>query len=231
MQRDPGAGVARASWNPHEIDAFLAVAVERRYKPGVAIIRQGDPTSVHLFVQGWAKVMLTTLSGHEVLLTLQGPGDLSGHWEAAQGALSPAAASVVALEPTVTMAVTADRFVGFLLTHPHACLGELRNLVNLTIGLEERRVEFAYVSTGQRLAALLVDLAVRHGRETPDGVEIAIALSQDEISGMIGASRDSVTRALTSMRARGLVATGRRSMTVRDFEALRAYAAASGAHI
>lgn len=225
MQRDPGAGVARASWDPHEIDALVAMAAERRYKPGVAIIRQGDPTSVHLIVQGWAKVMITMLSGHEVVLALQGPGDLSGHWEAVQGPLAPAAASVVALEPTVTMAVTADRFIEFLLAHPHACVGELRNLVNLTLGLEERRVEFAFVGTGQRLAALLVDLAVRHGRQTHDGMEITLALSQDEISGMIGASRDSVTRALTSMRARGLVTTGRRSMTVRDFDALRAYAA------
>jgi CRP-like cAMP-binding protein len=78
--------------------------------------------------------------------------------------------------------------------------------------------------TGQRLAALLVDLAVRHGRDTADGIEIGIALSQDEISGMIGASRDSVIRALASMRSRGLVVTGRRSMTVRDLDALGAYA-------
>lgn len=95
--------------------------------------------------------------------------------------------------------------------------------------LEERRVDVALVGTGQRLAGLLIDLAVRHGRETTEGIEIAIALSQDEISGLIGASRDSVTRALTSMRSQGLVATGRRSMRVRDLDALRAYAASERA--
>ena len=38
------------------------------------------------------------------------------------------------------------------------------------------------------------------------------------MAGMIGASRDSVSRALTSMRSRGLVETGRRLITVRDLE-------------
>jgi CRP-like cAMP-binding protein len=86
-------------------------------------------------------------------------------------------------------------------------------------------VDSALVGSGQRLATMLVDLAARHGRDTADGVEIAIALSQDEIAGMIGASRDSVTRALASMRSRGLVETGRRSIIVRDLDALRADAA------
>jgi CRP-like cAMP-binding protein len=200
------------------------MAVERRYKKGAAVIRQGDPTAVHLIVDGWAKVTTTRLSGHEVLILLQGPGEIVGHYEAVQGPQWPADASVVALEPTTTMAVTADRFVEFLLSHPHACLAELRNLVKVVLNSDQRRVDFTLVGTGQRLASLLVDLAVRHGRDTADGVEIAIALSQDEISGMIGASRDSVIRALASMRSRGLVVTGRRSMTVRDVDALAAYA-------
>jgi hypothetical protein len=41
---------------------------------------------------------------------------------------------------------------------------------------------------------------------------------------MIGASRDSDIRALSSLRSRGLLVTGRRSVTLRDLDALRAYA-------
>ena len=45
-------------------------------------------------------------------------------------------------------------------------------------------------------------------------------LSQDEIAGLIGASRESVARALASLRARGLVATGRRAIRILDPDAL-----------
>ena len=225
MQSDRAPDVTSKSWNRDQTDAFEAMAAERRYKKGFAIIRQGDPTTVHLIVQGWVKVTSTRLSGHELVISLRGPGELLGHYEAVQGPLWPAAASIVALEPTTTMSAAGDRFVEFLLAHPSACLAELRTVVTEVVDSGRQRVDSALVGSGQRLAAMLVDLAVRHGRETADGVEIAIALSQDEIAGMIGTSRDSVIRALASMRSRGLLETGRRSITVRDLDALRADAA------
>ncbi|HEX9258332.1 MAG TPA: Crp/Fnr family transcriptional regulator [Acidimicrobiales bacterium] len=225
MQGDQGPVAAANSWSRHETDAFMAGAGERRYKKGAAIIRQGEPTAVHLIVRGWVKVTSTRLSGHELVILLRGPGELLGHYEAVQGPAWPAAASIVALEPTTTMSVTADRFIEFLLAHPAVCLAELRTLVTEAVSISRQRVDSALVGSGQRLAAMLVDLAVRHGRETNDGIEIAIALSQDDIAGLIGASRDSVIRALASMRSRDLVETGRRSITVRDLDALRADAA------
>ncbi len=229
MDRSVGTVVGPKSWNRHETDALVAMAVERRYKAGVAIIRQGDPTTVHLIVGGWVKVTSTRLSGHELAFSLRGPGELLGHYEAVQGPLHPAYASIVALEATTTMSVAADRFVEFLLAHPSACLAELRTVVTEVVRSGRQLVDSALVGSGQRLAALLVDLAVRHGRETADGVEIAIALSQDEIGGMIGASRDSVIRSLASMRSRGLVVTGRRSLTIRNLAALSADAASERA--
>lgn len=208
---------------------FVAMAVERRYKQGVAIIRQGDPTAVHVIVHGWVKVVSARLSGHEQTVAIRGPGELIGHYEAVLGPLWPADASVVTVEPTTTVSVAADRFLEFMLAHPHACLAVLRTLVTEVVDADHLRVDSALVGGGQRLAALLVGLASRHGHETPDGIEIAIALSQDEIAGLIGASRDTVIRALASMRSRGLVKTGRRSMTICDLEALRADAASERA--
>lgn len=208
-----------------DTDSFLAMAVERRYKKGAVVMLQGEaPTSVQMVTEGWVKVTNTRRSGDETVLLLLGPGELLGHFEAVHGPGTGAAASVIALEPTVTMAVAAERYIEFLLTHPAACLAQLRQVISLSLGIEGRRVDAAIVGTGPRLAALLVDLADRHGHAAPDGIEIALALSQAELGGMIGASRDSVIRALTSMRSRGLLATGRRSMTVRDLEGLRAYA-------
>jgi CRP-like cAMP-binding protein len=225
VSSDPGPVVVPPSWTLPDAQAFAALAVERRYKKGAVIVRQGDPTAVHLIVDGWVKVTSTRLSGHELVISLRGPGELLGHYEAVRGPAWPADAGIVALEPATTMAVAADRFVQFLLAHPSACLAQLRTVVTEVVSSGRQRVDSVLVGSGQRLAAVLVDLAVRHGRETVDGVEIAIALSQDEIAGMIGASRDSVIRALASMRARGLVETGRRSITVRDLDALRADAA------
>jgi CRP-like cAMP-binding protein len=56
-----------------------------------------------------------------------------------------------------------------------------------------------------------------------DGIQIDVALSQEELAGYVLASRESVARALTTLRRQALVTTGRRSIVVHDVEGLRAF--------
>ena len=73
----------------------------------------------------------------------------------------------------------------------------------------------------RRLAALLVELSTR---ESAARGHADVTLSQHELAGMIGASRESVARALGTLRGRGLVETGRRAIRVVDPEGLRSLA-------
>jgi CRP/FNR family transcriptional regulator, cyclic AMP receptor protein len=170
------------------------------------------------------KVVQTTSSGHEVLVTLLGPGDAIGHFEAFEGLGARHWASVVALDDTRTAAVPADRFLEHLHDHPDAAVEQLRQLIERLRRIDRSRLETALFDTAHRLASLLVDLADRRSATTPEGVVLGVSLSQDEMSTMIGASRDSVARALTSLRSREMVRTGRRTITILDLDALRAFA-------
>jgi CRP/FNR family transcriptional regulator, cyclic AMP receptor protein len=70
-----------------------------------------------------------------------------------------------------------------------------------------------------RLARSMVDLA---DRLDPRSGEVELPVSQRELAESCGASREAVTKALATFRARGWVRTGRRSVTVLDLSALRA---------
>ena len=213
-------------WDPRDLQALVDLGQERRYRKGAYLMLQGDPVrTVHLFVEGWAKVVVTTAAGHDVLLTILGPADLVGDFEALEGV--GRSASVVALEPVTTRVVTDDQFREYLAAHPNAALDLLRTFIHRIRVADRRRIEAGLLDTPHRLGSLLLTLAERHGRPTPQGITISIALSQEEISSMIGASRDSVTRALTTLRSRGWVATSRRSMTLTDIDALRTFVAES----
>ena len=72
-----------------------------------------------------------------------------------------------------------------------------------------------------RVARRLVELAERFGEPDGQGVRIGVALSQDELAGWVGASREAVAKALRVLRDRGFVTTGRRTMTVLDLDGLR----------
>lgn len=186
---------------------------------------QGETVStVHLILDGWVKGVRTMPSGREVLVAVLGPDEIIGHFEAFEGGGARHWATVITLDELRTTAVHADRFLEFLREHPDAALEQLRRLIEQVARTDRRLREAALFDTAHRLASLLVDLADRQSEATPDGVMIGIPLSQDEISSLIGASRDSVARALTSLRKRGLVRTGRRTMTIVDLDAVRAFA-------
>jgi CRP-like cAMP-binding protein len=51
-----------------------------------------------------------------------------------------------------------------------------------------------------------------------------LPLSQEQVAGWCGASRESTVKALTSLRALGCITTGRRDVVIGDPEALRRHA-------
>jgi CRP/FNR family transcriptional regulator, cyclic AMP receptor protein len=55
-------------------------------------------------------------------------------------------------------------------------------------------------------------------------VTITLPISQEELAGWTGASREAVTKSLRTLRDLGWIETGRRSISVRDAEALRRFA-------
>ena len=66
----------------------------------------------------------------------------------------------------------------------------------------------------------MVDLRLRL-QGSPDGVlRIRLPLSQEELAGWAGASREAVVKALRKLRARGWIETGRREIRVLDLPAL-----------
>ena len=87
---------------------------------------------------------------------------------------------------------------------------------------DEKRIEFSTFTTIGRVAARLLELSDRYGREEDGMVRIALPLSQEELAGATGSSLESVGRALQTMRSLKCVETRRREIWVRDRQALEA---------
>jgi DNA-binding GntR family transcriptional regulator len=71
---------------------------------------------------------------------------------------------------------------------------------------------------------VLGDIAVACGTPDRQGVRLGIQLNQVELAELIGASGDTVQRALRTLRNDGLVGTGYRTITVLDSGGLRSLA-------
>lgn len=197
-----------------------ARAGRRRYKAGSTLLHEGAPGSeVLVLLSGRVKVTVTTPDGREIVLQFCGPGELIGDL----AVIDPGARSgtVEALEPVEALGISAPDFQAMIDTRPGFALALLRGLVRRFRNADRMRVEFAGAQTLGRVAARLVELVDRHGEPVEGGIAITLPLTQEELAGWTGSSREAIAKALHTLRALGCIRTERRRIIVLDEEGLR----------
>lgn len=218
---------------PDERAALLGAGTARHYRKGEPLFVAGDIGGfVVLITEGRVKVTAPAPNGSEAMLSLRGPGDLVGELSALEDTPLERVATVVALDPVVCRVVRTDDFRSILAAHPGMALGLLRMFSARLRAADRRIVEYGTYDAVRRLARLLVELTSdstatdgRGGRYGPGVHVLRTGLTQDELASMVGASRESVARALATLRALGLLSTGRGRIEVRDLPGLRSFGA------
>jgi CRP/FNR family cyclic AMP-dependent transcriptional regulator len=213
---EPGEFLAMLA--PDEIEALRASGRPRRWERGATVLTEGDTADwVVVLTSGRVKVSSHTTSGTEVVLAVRGPGSLLGDMSAIDG--GPRSGTVTALEPVEGIVIR--DFPGFLRGHGRIAVLLMKLIIGRLRDSDRKRIEYGAFDTTGRVATRLVELAERYGEETNGGVRVALPLSQDELAGWTGASREAVSKALRSLRDRGLIETGRRRVIIHDLDGLR----------
>src|SRR5689334_4171178 len=210
-----GTGPAQGFWallTDDERAALTGLGRTAVYPPGTVLCVEGDPaTHVFVLVKGWVKIVGVTSDGHELTLALRGRGDTVG--EMAGETTGYRTATVQAIGTVRALIVPYDRFSSFLDAHDGADRA-YRRMVTRRWNEAESRLRTRSVTSGaQRLAGLLLELADQRDTE--------VILTQEELASLTGASRATVTRALSNWRQRGIIRTGQRDITITDLATLR----------
>ena len=205
---------------PGDIETLTAWGHPRRYARNATIFHEGeDAAHVVIVRSGRVKISSFTRDGKEIVLAVRGPGELLGEISAIDG--EPRSASASALEQVEALAVPVEDFRTFLITRPRIAFSLLQTLTGKLRDADRKRVEFGAYDTVGRVSRRLVEMADRFGEEQGDGVRITLPLSQQELAGWTGSSREAVSKALHLLRERGFIETARRGITVLDLPALQ----------
>jgi CRP/FNR family transcriptional regulator, cyclic AMP receptor protein len=228
------AGSFLAELTAGERDDLLGKGRERHFERGMNLFVEGERTTwVAVLVAGRVKACSYGDNGVEVLLAVRGPGALLGEVSAIDGL--PRSATVSALEPVRVLALPAEEFMGFLAGHSRVSILLMRMLCQRWRDADRKRIEFGMFDTAGRVAQRLVELAERYSepynvvggrapRAASTSVRITLNLTQEELAGWVGASREAVSKALRTLRSHGWIETGRRRVIVHDLPALRRHA-------
>jgi CRP/FNR family transcriptional regulator, cyclic AMP receptor protein len=218
-----GTGSGQGFWallSRDEQNALASLGAARDYQAGATLCFEGDPTTlVFILLRGWVKILSTTRDGHEVVRALRGDGDIVG--ETAGETTGRRNATIQAIGRVRALLVPHDQFSAFLDANQRADRA-YRRVVNQKWNDTDTMLRRHAGTTGaQRLAALLLDLAERHGRQVDGATHLAMPLSQGELASLAGTSRATVTRAFSNWRKRSLIRTGQRWITILDPAGLR----------
>lgn len=195
--------------------------VRHSFDRGEMIFRQGD-SGAHLYLVESGRIKITTLAadGREAFVAIIGSGQVFGElslFEAQQRT-----ADARAMETTVLHALAHGDFRPYVAAHPEVAWELLKVLVRMVRRQDQAIQDMVFLDVGGRVARRLLDLADQHGENAGNGmIRIDVPITQEELAQMVGASRESVNKALGSFMDRGWVTLEGRHYVVADAEALR----------
>jgi CRP-like cAMP-binding protein len=208
------AGLDDAAWTA--LESRLGT---RTLSRGEQLFAEGDPgDALHLVRDGKVKICRATPDGRENVIAVLGPGDLLG--ELSLFDAQPRAATAVAVTDA-TLATLAERdFHGWLADHPAGALHLLRALAVRLRQTNEAMADLVFTDVPGRIAKTLLSLAERFGAADGDGVRVAHDLTQEELAQLVGASRETVNKALAEFATRGWLRLDGKAVVLLDVERL-----------
>ena len=198
-----------------ELDAILATASLRRLPEGSPAFQQGAAaTEFFALLHGRLKVLQTTQDGQQIVVRHVNPGEICGIATALGRTDYPATAS--AIVDSMLLAWPSSQWAGFIARSP-ALAANVLGMVGQRLQDAHNRIrELSTEEVERRIAHALLRLARQAGRKTEDGVQIDFPVTRQDIAEMTGTTLHTVSRVMSAWETRGLVAGGRKRVTVRD---------------
>ena len=195
---------------PQDTIADLAKRVwHKQADAGSVIVSQEEAGDA----KGKVKVVLYGETGREIILSILGAGDFFG--EMALLDRQPRSANVVAVESSELLGLDREAFQTHLTSHPSTAMAILAEMSRRLRHADEVIGNLALLDVYARVARIIRDLAQKEGEPADGGLLIKERPTQQEIAGLIGTSRETVSRALNDFTRRGLLQMQGKKILVR----------------
>ncbi|MCB4209000.1 Crp/Fnr family transcriptional regulator [Arthrobacter sp. UM1] len=187
---------------------------------GSSLFKEGDQgEELYFIVSGKVKLGRKAPDGRENLLAVLGPGELFG--EMALFDPSPRTATATAVSETRLVGLKHSNLRDVLQTRPEVSMQLLQALARRLRRTNESLADLVFSDVPGRVAKALLDLADRFGRPAPDGILVPHELTQEELAQLVGASRETVNKALAEFVQRGWLRLEARAVVILDLNRLR----------
>jgi CRP/FNR family transcriptional regulator, cyclic AMP receptor protein len=163
---------------------------ERQLVRGDVLFHEGDiPTCLYLVLRGRISIGSKSFDNRESVFSLMERGDLFGDMGVVDGL--PRSAQAKALEASAVFEIPEAPIREVLNANPQMLWGVARLLAGRLRAMDEALADSVFLDVTGRTAKRLLELA--EGRS-----EFVLPVTQEELAGMVGASRERVNKAIAS---------------------------------
>ena len=187
---------------------------------GDVVFAEGDlGDRLYVVADGKVKLGRTATDGRENLLAILGPGEMFGELSV----FDPGArtSTATALTEGVLLGLGQRDLRAWLTGRPEVAEELLGALARRLRRTNEAMADLVFSDVPGRVAKALLDLSSRFGRSSEEGILVAHDLTQEELAQLVGASRETVNKALADFATRGWIKLEARAVVLIDIERIQ----------
>src|SRR5215472_218564 len=207
---------------PEALDQLCRYAKHTVLKRGATLFAKDDPgTSLYGVISGTVKISVSSPEGRNAILNLIGPGGTFGEMSVLDG--QPRSADATANTNCEIFVIDRRDFLPFVRSQPTLAMKFIELLCERVRRTSEQVEQVILQDLPGRLASALLGLTEK-GKLDPESRTIVI--TQQEISEMVGMTRESINKQLRAWAVRNWVRLEHGAIVVLDASALRELAEA-----
>ena len=206
-----------ADLSADEIAAFDRMAPARTFHNGEIVFSQSQPvTALFILKKGRVRIFRVTEDGKALTMAILEPGAVFGEMMLVGQRMYDNYAE--AIEETQICQLSVQEVERHILSDPRIAIRVSRYLGEQVARLEERLTDLALRPLIARASSTLVRLAGSQ-RVSRLGY-VTIQLTHDQLSGLLGATRESTSKTMADLATRGLIRQARGRIVLIDLDGL-----------
>lgn len=202
-----------AGLDPGIISALSSQLRQVEVLRGAMVYRQGEPADgLHIILAGKIKICCHSADEREQLLAIRGPGDILGAVSILDRC--PRTSTAIAVTNVCTAFVDDETLQVWMTERPQIAQQLLRFMAGRLRLANNHLLDIIFDDVPGRVAKELLHLAQRFGTQSGDSWQVTHDLTQTEIAQLVGATRESVNKALCDFVQRGWITTDGKSTLI-----------------
>ena len=194
------------------LERIATDATERTLQRGDVLFVEGEePDDLYVVIEGRIAIANRSIDGRESVVALMEPGDLFGEMGLFDG--FGRSAEGRALEPSTVIEISYAPVKELYADRPEELWSVVKLLAARVRSVDEALADSVFLDVTGRTAKRLLELA-------GDADEFLLPITQEELAGMVGASRERVNKAIASFVRLGWLGQNDRRYVITNREQL-----------